>query len=322
MLLFGWFFVQRKSLVTFVWNLNEIEDMEKDDVIAKNVHILSEVSPEERRMQSKCWCLPSVEDLQHIVDLSTRIIFPGYFDKNSRSEKGRYYHIGVDMSDLRTLLREQIAKSFLAFCGECKSDEESDALALQFIDTLPELKRVLYTDVDAMFHSDPAVTAYSEIILCYPIVQVMIHHRIAHALLKLGVPVIPRIISEMAHSKTGIDIHPGAQIGEYFCIDHGTGVVVGETCIIGKHVMLYQGVTLGAKSFTFDEDGTPINTPRHPILEDYVTVYSNSSILGRVTIGHHTIVGGNVWLTNSVPPYSKILQHKADTLSFLDGAGI
>lgn len=286
--------------------------MDKMDLIAKNVKLLAEVSSEEKRMQSKSWSLPSVENLQRIVDLCTYVIFPGFFDKNCRCEDSRFYHIGVNMSDLRVLLREQIAKSFLAFRGETMTEEDADDIALQFVDCLPELKRILYTDVDAMFHSDPAVTAYSEIILCYPIVQVMIHHRIAHALLKLGVPVIPRIISEMAHSKTGVDIHPGAQIGEYFCIDHGTGVVIGETCIIGDHVMLYQGVTLGAKSFTFDESGTPINTPRHPILEDHVTVYSNSSILGRVTIGHHTIVGGNVWLTNSVPPHSKILQHKVD----------
>lgn len=126
----------------------------------------------------------------------------------------------------------------------------------------------------------------------------------------------------MAHSLTGIDIHPGAKIGEYFCIDHGTGVVIGETCIIGNHVMLYQGVTLGAKSFTFDENGTPLNTPRHPILEDNVTVYSNSSVLGRITIGHDTIIGGNVWLTNSVAPYSKIMQSKAVAATFTDGAGI
>ena len=127
----------------------------------------------------------------------------------------------------------------------------------------------------------------------------------------------------MAHSKTGIDIHPGAQIGEYFSIDHGTGVVIGETCIIGNHVTLYQGVTLGAKKFTYNEHGVPVNTPRHPILEDNVTVYSNSSILGRITIGHDTVVGGNIWLTESVKPYSKIVQQRAmsETL-FTDGAGI
>ena len=190
------------------------------------------------------------------------------------------------------------------------------------MDEIPEIKCVLYTDVEAMFHSDPAVTSYSKIIFCYPVIQMMIHYRIAHALHLLGVPVLPRIITEMAHSKTGIDIHPGAQIGKYFSIDHGTGVVIGETSIIGHHVTLYQGVTLGAKSFAHDKDGNLLNTPRHPIVEDYVTIYSNSSILGRITIGHHTMIGGNIWLTKTVAPYSRILQQKAQSMPLTDGAGI
>jgi len=150
----------------------------------------------------------------------------------------------------------------------------------------------------------------------------MINYRIAHELLKLNVPVIPRIITELAHSATGIDIHPGATIGEYFSIDHGTGVVIGETCVIGNHVRLYQGVTLGAKSFKLDDEGLPMNIPRHPILEDHVIVYSNSTILGRITIGHHSVIGGNIWQTSGVPPYSRILQRKAVSSSFVDGAGI
>jgi serine O-acetyltransferase len=150
----------------------------------------------------------------------------------------------------------------------------------------------------------------------------MINYRVAHELLTMGIPVLPRIITESAHSSTGIDIHPGAKIGEYFSIDHGTGVVIGETCIIGNHVRLYQGVTLGAKGFKLDDKGMPMNVPRHPILEDYVIVYSNSTILGRITIGHHTIIGGNIWQVNSVPPYSRIIQKKAVTSSFSDGLGI
>ena len=137
-------------------------------------------------------------------------------------------------------------------------------------------------------------------------------NRVAHELFELGVPVLPRIITEMAHSQTGIDIHPGAQIGEYFSIDHGTGIVVGQTAIIGNHVRLYQGVTLGAKSFTLDEEGLPIDLPRHPIIEDYVTIYSNASILGRITIGRGSIIGGNIWLTHSVPPNSKISQSRVE----------
>ena len=173
-----------------------------------------------------------------------------------------------------------------------------------------------------MFNNDPAATNYGEVIFCYPSLNAMTHYRIAHVLHQMAVPVIPRIITELAHSKTGIDIHPGAQIGEYFSIDHGTGVVIGETTIIGNHVALYQGVTLGAKSFKYDEQGNMLNIPRHPILEDNVTVYSNSSILGRITIGHDSIIGGNIWLTHDIPPHSRILQSKAVDAGFSGGLGI
>ena len=159
--------------------------------------------------------------------------------------------------------------------------------------------------------------------LCYPGIRVMLHYRTAHELLELEVPVAPRLLTEMAHSVTGIDIHPGAQIGEYFAIDHGTGVVIGATTVIGHHVMLYQGVTLGARNIRYDHDGRPVDEPRHPILEDNVTVYANTTILGRVVIGHDTVVGGNVWLTHSVPPRSRILQTRAiEQPLFADGAGI
>ena len=200
--------------------------------------------------------------------------------------------------------------------------ELANKLALQFIDTLPEIKRLLYTDVQAMFDNDPAALNYGEVIFCYPVVQAMTHYRIAHKLHELKVPVIPRIITELAHSKTGIDIHPGAQIGEYFAIDHGTGVVIGETSIIGNHVTLYQGVTLGSKNFKHDEQGNILNVPRHPIIEDYVTVYSNASILGRITIGHHSIIGGNIWVTHNVAPNSRIQQSKAVESHYEGGLGI
>ncbi|MBQ4395593.1 MAG: serine acetyltransferase [Paludibacteraceae bacterium] len=173
---------------------------------------------------------------------------------------------------------------------------------------IPEIARLINTDVDAVLHNDPAVTDRGEVILSYPLQYAMIHYRAAHVLYLLGVPRIPRMLTELAHSRTGIDIHPAAQIGEYFCIDHGTGVVIGETAIIGSHVVLYQGVTLGAKNFEYDDQGRPIDIPRHPILEDHVTVYSNTSILGRVTIGHDTVVGGNIWLTQDVPANSIVLQ--------------
>lgn len=173
---------------------------------------------------------------------------------------------------------------------------------------IPSIARLVNTDVDAVLHNDPAVTDRGEVILSYPLTYAMVHYRAAHVLYLLGVPRIPRMLTELAHSRTGIDIHPAAQIGDYFCIDHGTGVVIGETAIIGSHVVLYQGVTLGAKNFEYDEQGRPIDIPRHPILEDHVTVYSNTSILGRVTIGHDTVIGGNVWLTQDVPANSMVLQ--------------
>lgn len=209
-----------------------------------------------------------------------------------------------------------ILKRFMAYMrGEVFPEffpamEAPEELALPdaFWPEVSSIKRMVNTDVDTMLHNDPAVTDRGEVILSYPLTQVMIHYRTAHVLYQLGVPRIPRMLTELAHSRTGIDIHPAAQIGDHFCIDHGTGVVIGETTIIGSHVVLYQGVTLGAKNFEYDEQGRPIDIPRHPILEDHVTVYSNTSILGRVRIGHDTIIGGNVWLTQDVPANSLVLQ--------------
>ena len=232
------------------------------------------------------------------------------------------------MEELLKLLTKQIANG-LQFCENRDSVtskqqifDEAGQLALQLIDSLPEIKRLLYTDAQAMFDNDPAAPNYGEVIFCYPVMNAMTHYRIAHRLHELKIPVIPRIITELAHSKTGIDIHPGAQIGEYFAIDHGTGVVIGETCVIGNHVTLYQGVTLGSKNFKHDADGNILNIPRHPIIEDYVTVYSNASILGRITIGHHSVIGGNIWVTHNVAPNSQIQQTKAVEMNFEAGLGI
>lgn len=295
------------------------------NTLRKNVELLSQPLAEEFEYTSpREKDLPNVARLKELTDLIKTIIFPGYFGIAGKNYKTREYYTGVHIEKLYSLLEEQIDNGLHFFTNE---DEEtplpsSSALALAFIDRLPEIKRLLFTDVKAVFDGDPAARNYGEVIFCYPAIQAMIHYRVAHILLRLGVPVIPRIITELAHSQTGIDIHPGAEIGEYFSIDHGTGVVIGETCRIGNHVRLYQGVTLGAKSFTLDERGNPLNVPRHPILEDNVIVYSNSTILGRITIGHDSIIGGNIWQTNSVPPYSRILQRKAVATSFMDGSGI
>lgn len=175
---------------------------------------------------------------------------------------------------------------------------------------LPELKRLILTDLEAIQRNDPAVESEKEVIFCYPGLKEMIYYRTAHILYQLGVPVLPRFITEQAHSITGIDIHPAAQIGEQFCIDHGTGIVIGATAIIGKGVTLYQGVTLGAKNFQHDAQGQPLDVPRHPILEDNVTVYSNTSILGRVRIGEDSVIGGNVWLTHDVPAGTRLLKNE------------
>ena len=301
----------------------------KNDVLLKNVKLLSKMTEQEVGMMPETDApLPSVEQIKQIVTLVKNIIFPDYFNKRQPDEAIRSYYIGVHMEQLQQLLTKQIAHG-LQFCEDCecmKTKEqvyqEAGRLALEFIDALPEIKRMLYTDVQAMFDNDPAAPNYGEVIFCYPSMNTMTHYRMAHKLHELKVPVIPRIMTELAHSKTGIDIHPGATIGEYFAIDHGTGVVIGETSIIGNHVTLYQGVTLGAKSFKYDEQGNMLNVPRHPILEDYVTVYSNASILGRITIGHHSTIGGNIWLTHDVPPNSRILQSKAVDVSFNGGLGI
>ena len=296
-----------------------------EEILSRNIGLLSKSTPEEDRMVPVgTGAFPSLDCLREVISLVKSIIFPDFFNRRRNSCVTRAHYIGVGVDKLYTILRREIENGLRFDESIMEGDAETDAnrLALEFINTLPEIKRLLLTDVEAMFNNDPAVENFGEIILCYPVVQAMVHYRVAHSLLKLGMPVIPRILTELAHSDTGIDIHPGAQIGEYFSIDHGTGVVIGETCIIGNHVTLYQGVTLGAKNFSLDSNGRPINMPRHPIIEDNVTIYSNATVLGRITIGHDSIIGGNIWLTNSVPPHSRILQRKSAMTSYTDGLGI
>ena len=267
--------------------------------------------------------LPSVESVRRIVELVRQSLFSDFFYRRQPRQEQRAYYIGECVEELYSLLRVQVARGY-QFCNcvdEQEARREADRVARHFVSQLPELKRLLLTDIDAMYHGDPAAANYGEVVFCYPVINTMIHYRSAHCLWQLDVPVLPRIITEQAHSLTGIDIHPGAQIGEYFCIDHGTGVVIGQTAVIGNHVSLYQGVTLGAKSFRQDDEGKLVNEPRHPILEDHVTVYSNASLLGRITIGEGSTIGGNVWLTHSVPPHSKVLQGRIQE-QFSDGAGI
>ncbi len=253
--------------------------------------------------------LPSNNALAEIVELAREIIFPGYFGHSKVTQDTMKYHIGVAVERFFRLLKKQVMAG-LCFCMD-KNDaqaveemrREASRLAAEVVGRLPEMRRVLATDVEAAYNGDPAATSFGEIISCYPVIRTLTNYRLAHELHLLGVPLIPRMISELAHSETGIDIHPAAEIGHHFTIDHGTGVVIGATCIIGNNVKLYQGVTLGALSFPLDEDGNPIKgIPRHPILGNDVVVYSNATILGRITIGDRSVIGANRWVTENIAP--------------------
>lgn len=262
--------------------------------------------------------IPSGKAIHEIIELCRAVLFPGYYGNHTVNSQTLTFHLGVTLEKLSNILTQQIQAGML-FGNENMKErikgtpccQTARKYAERFIRSLPEMRRVLATDIHAAFDGDPAATCIGEIISCYPAIRAISNHRIAHELYKMEIPLIPRIISELAHFETGIDIHPGAEIGEYFNIDHGTGIVIGQTCIIGNHVTLYQGVTLGAKSFPTDENGNPIKgIPRHPILEDNVTVYSNATILGRITIGRGAVIGGNLWVTEDVEPYGKKVQKK------------
>ncbi|ERK40020.1 putative serine O-acetyltransferase [Segatella baroniae F0067] len=258
--------------------------------------------------------LPSGKALEAIIDLSRSILLPGYFGNSQVNLSTIQYHIGVRLEKLHALLSDQILAG-LCFADECEKESRQQlnrrsnkaaVLAAQAIMKFPEIRKTLATDIEAAYQGDPAAVSQAEVISCYPVIKALTNYRVAHALHEQKVPLIPRMMTEMAHSETGIDIHPGAQIGRYFTIDHGTGVVIGATCVIGNHVKLYQGVTLGAKNFPLDDDGTPIKgIPRHPIIKDNVVIYANATILGRVTVGEGCVVGANVWVTEDMKPMTK-----------------
>ncbi len=265
--------------------------------------------------------MPSLEALGELVERLRAVLFPGYFGDSEIRPDTMRYHIGGSLDIAYRILVEQISRGHCFFCNtderNCNDcDAQARRTAGEFMSKLPQIRKLLATDVQAAYVGDPASKSPGETIFCYPSITALTHHRIAHELYKLNVDLIPRIIGEMAHSKTGIDIHPGAQIGEHFFIDHGTGTVIGETCIIGRNVRLYQGVTLGAKSFPQDDSGNLIKgIARHPIVEDDVIVYSGATILGRVTIGKGTVIGGNVWITRSVAAGERLLQDKEQDLN-------
>ena len=260
--------------------------------------------------------LPSREAIPEIIADFMDILYPGFVRRQNLHIGNVEYHVGDLIDRLHDTLTQQIARAL-------RHDYDSDGTRVDFeemaqqktielLKRVPDLRMVLEEDVQAAFAGDPAAKSFYEIIFCYPGLEAVSVYRIAHELHLLGVPLIPRMMTEHAHSKTGIDIHPGARIGPRFFIDHGTGVVIGETCDIGANVKLYQGVTLGALSFPRDADGNIIRgKKRHPTLEDEVVVYANATILGGDTVvGHHAVVGSSVWLTHSVEPYTVVTLEK------------
>ena len=287
----------------------------KVNIIKDTTEVLSDLSlhPDLFLQHNLTERLPSGPSLKEIILLVRSVIFPGYYGRSALNTTTVPYHIGTTLERLLLLLTEQI-EAGLCFgcpignkCEACDCKQRAERCAAEIIRRLPVMRDLLATDVEAAYMGDPAAHSRAEVISCYPAIKALTCYRLAHELHKLQVPLIPRIITEMAHSETGIDIHPAAQIGSHFTIDHGTGVVIGATCIIGNHVKLYQGVTLGAKSFPLDEAGNPIkHIPRHPILEDGVIVYSNATILGRVTIGKDAVIGANVWITKDVQADTKV----------------
>lgn len=271
--------------------------------------------------------LPSREATIGVVEGLAAALYPRHFGPCGLRTRDVDAFVERKLAETLSTLRRQVELE-LRLAGEKNGadhalERHAAEIVAAFAATLPTVRAVLDTDVHAAFEGDPSAKSIDEIIFCFPGVFALIRHRLAHELYRLGSPMLARIIAESAHSRTGIDIHPGARIGEGFFIDHGTGVVIGETTIIGRKVRLYQAVTLGAKRFEKDGDGALLkNYPRHPIVEDNVVIYAGATVLGRITIGRGSSIGGNVWLTHSVPPGSNVTQATAREESFHDGAGI
>ncbi len=272
--------------------------------------------------------LPSRDVVIACVEGLRAAFFPGYVGTSDLHDEGLHYYVGATLDRTLRDLEEQVQRG-LAFMeapvSGSRDDREQRAYAIirKFAQRLPEVRALVASDVEAAYEGDPALVSRDEAIFSYPGILAVTYQRVAHELYLLGVPLIPRMMTEHAHSITGIDIHPGATIGERFFIDHGTGVVVGETAILGRNVRLYQGVTLGAKSFPLDANGHPIKgIARHPVVEDDVIVYAGATILGRITVGRGASIGGNVWVTNSVPPGGRVTQAATREQKFEGGEGI
>jgi serine O-acetyltransferase len=269
--------------------------------------------------------MPSRDALREILEGLFGVLFPTHFGLSDVTDEGIDYFVGHTLDATLRSLQHQVSRE-LRFSSNLTTGERarrSFDITREFASRLPRVRALLETDIHAAYHGDPAAKSIEEVRFCYPGITGMTHHRLAHELYLLGAPLLARIIAELAHSATGIDIHPGAEIDESFFIDHGTGVVIGETAKIGRRVRVYQAVTLGAKSFPVADNGALIKgIDRHPIVEDDVVIYAGATILGRVTIGRGSTIGGNVWLIRNIPARSHITQALARSEAFDDGGGI
>ncbi len=283
------------------------------DAIVAELRALRVASLEHRQRRDRPPRLPSRKTLADIADGLSAALFPNRLGSPELTDGGVDHYVRQTLDTALRKLQQQVRRE-LHYAASSETDsntthEQATAITRAFAGCLPQIRSLLDNDIYAAYEGDPAARSVDEVLVCYPGISAIMYYRLAHELYRLGVPLIARMISEIAHSATGIEIHPGAQIGSSFFIDHGTGVVIGETAIIGKNVRLYQAVTLGAKRFPVDENGALVKgNARHPIVEDDVVIYAGATILGRITIGRGSTIGGNVWLTHSVPPGSSISQ--------------
>lgn len=300
--------------------------LEIDTVVAE-LRTLRLESLENRQRRDRPPELPSRKVLIGIADGLSAALFPHRLGLPELTNQSVDYYVGhmldVTLRDLLVQVRRELRFASGLDATSNTDREQAAAITQAFAKRLPHIRGLLESDIQAAYEGDPAARSIDEILVCYPGFTAITHYRLAHELHSLGAPLIARMISEIAHSATGIEIHPGARIGGFFFIDHGTGVVIGETAIIGEHVRLYQAVTLGAKRFPVDEHGALVKgNIRHPIVENDVVIYAGATILGRITIGRGSTIGGNVWLTRSVPPGSNISQAQIRNEVFDGGAGI
>ncbi|HWL11129.1 MAG TPA: serine O-acetyltransferase EpsC [Planctomicrobium sp.] len=311
--------IDRQSISDVNWNV---------DTVVSRLKKIREQSQLARQRIGHSAKLPSRKKLASIVERIGTALFPVRLSFREFPNGNVDYFVGHTLDETLSELADEVERELCFFAAAGQTDftaerREAVRIVRGFAERLPAIRVLLESDIQAAYEGDPAARSSDEVLACYPGVMAMMHHRLAHELYLLNVSLVARIIAEVAHSLTGIDIHPGAQIQEEFFIDHGTGVVIGETAVIGKRVRIYQAVTLGAKSFPSGDDGVLIKgSPRHPVVEDNVVIYAGATILGRITIGKGSVIGGNVWLTTGVPPGSQISQAKLRSEIYDSGSGI